>query len=102
MDVNMENPTPADLFEWWCSLRTPATLGTTLADWEAVQFRDAWCFSRWGNADSEAYLIRGNRLTQFGRDQDTMDSAYRMLIQNVRPQPIESRVVQRWLSWVNE
>ena len=79
MDANMDNnPIPATLFDWWCTLRTPATLGTTFADWEAVQYRDAWCFSRWRRSDNETYLIRGNGLTHFGRDHDTMESAYRI------------------------
>ncbi len=103
MDANMDNkPTPAELFTWWCTLRTPATLGTNLADWDAVQYRDAWCFSRGGRSDNEAYLIRGNGLTHFGRDQDSLESAYRMLSQSSRPQPVETRVVQRWLAWVSE
>ncbi len=103
MDANMDsNPTPADLFEWWCTLRTPATLGTTLNDWQAVRYRDAWCFTRWGQSDNEAYLIRDNGLTHFGRDQDSLESAYRMLSQDLRSQSVETRVVQRWLAWVNE
>lgn len=103
VDASMDNgPTPADLFEWWCNLRTPATKGTTLADWESVQYLDAWCFSRGDHSDNEAYLIRGNGLTQFGRNHDTIESAYRMLSQHSRPQPVESRVVQRWLVWLNE
>ena len=103
MDTNMDNnPTPAELFDWWCTLRTPATLGTNLADWETVPYRDAWCFSREGRSDNEAYLIRGNGLTHFGRDHDSLESAYRLLPQNWRPQPVETRVVQRWLAWVSE
>jgi len=94
--------TPAELFTWWCALRTRATLGTNLADWDAVQYRDAWCFSRGGRSDNEAYLIRGNGLTHFGRDQDSLESAYRMLSKSSRPQPVETRVVQRWLAWVSE
>ena len=103
MDANMDNnPTPAELFDWWCTLRTPATLGTSLADWEAVSYRDAWCFSRGGSCDNEAYLIRGDGVAHFGRDQDTMESAYRMLPQGERPQLVETRVVRRWLTWVRE
>jgi hypothetical protein len=95
-------PTPSELFAWWCGLQTPATAGTTLADWEVVQYRDAWCFSRRGRSDNEAYLIRSSGLTHFGWDHDTLESAYRMLTQNWRPQPVDTRVVQRRLAWVSE
>lgn len=93
---------PEELFSWWRGLQTPATAGTTLADWEVTPYRDAWCFTRRGHDRGDGYLIRGTNLTHFGWDYDTLESAYQMLTRNSRPQPVESRVVRRWLRWVSE
>ena len=99
---NLNLSSPAELFSWWRSLETPATAGTTLADWEVVQHRDAWCFTRRGRERRDGYLIRGANLTHFGWDHDTLESAYQMLTRSSRPQPVESRVVRRWLTWVSD
>ncbi len=99
MYANTANtPTPDELFAWWCGLQTPATMGTTLADWEVVQYRDAWCFTRRGSRDNNAYLIRGTSLTHFGWDHDTLESAYDMLTRSWRPEPVDTRVVRRSLA----
>ena len=83
------------LFTWWSGLETSATVGTTLADWEVVPYRDAWCFSRREQTDCGAYLIRGTSLVNFGWDDDTFESAYQMLTQSSRPSSSDTRVVRR-------
>lgn len=93
---------PENLFAWWCDLQTPATAGTALADWEVTPYRDAWCFTRRGRSHHDAYLIRGTNLTHFGWDHDTLETAYCLLTQSQRPQPVDTRVVRRWLEWVSD
>jgi hypothetical protein len=97
MYADVGNPsTPEDLFTWWAGLQTPDTVGTTLADWEVVQYRDAWCFTRQDSGrDGDAYLIRGTSLAHFGWDDDTLESAYLMLMRSSRPSPFDPRVLGR-------
>ena len=84
-----------ELFTWWSGLETSATAGTTLADWDAVPYRDAWCFSRRERTDSEAYLIRGTSLVNFGWEDDDLESAYQMLSRSSRPSSTDTRAVRR-------
>jgi hypothetical protein len=73
-------PVPAvGLFNWWRAMGTPATTGTTLADWAVTPFRDAWCFERRDGDGSEAFLLHQVGLVHFGWDLDTLETAYEIL-----------------------
>ena len=87
--------TAEEVFSWWSGLHTPATSGTTIDDWEVVGYRDAWCFTRRHRDDSEAFMIRGVSLINFGCEDDTLESAYEMLSASARRRPSRPRTTRR-------
>jgi hypothetical protein len=86
------SPDIAAAFSWWASLDTPYTRGTILSDWCYEIYLDAVCFFL-REDDVEAYLIRGAVMLHFGRDYDSIESAYESL-----PEPYVdgSRIIRRY------
>jgi hypothetical protein len=91
-ELSTLSPDPVAAFAWWESLDTPYTRGTRFSDWQHVVYRDAVCFFL-SEDDTEAYLVRGAVMLHFGRDYDTIESAYASL-----PEPYVdgSRIVRRY------
>ena len=68
------------LFAWWSALEGSASAGTTLGDWDVEPHLDAACFSRRGALGDDAYLVRGQAVTHFGRDHDEVADVYDALV----------------------
>jgi hypothetical protein len=77
--TSSETALASHLFERWASMDTPATAGTSFSDWDTCSYRDAICFTRPGAAGADVYLLRDTSVITFGFDDDTIESAYRLL-----------------------
>jgi len=100
MSTDIANPdSPTELFDWWHDLGTLATRSTTLADWQVVKYRDAWCFTRRERRGHDWYMIRGTNVITFGWDEDSLETAYEMLTASSPTPRARTRVIRPRNPW---